>query len=301
MATAVISSADGSVVGTRLRFRFMAVAAAATMPAVTPTTPSPMILFNIVRPPRDPRSTTGRAAYPVSRHRASASPRRRAGSAPPSAGVGRRPRGRAGPEPRAVGKGKAAVDRVDRRCHVDQFADPRIGEVVEVLEDVDVPGRHREWTLAAVADRAADVVRRERQVVRLGPAREPAHPGEPAEMGHVCLDDVDLAALDERRGVLDRVDPLAGRDRQRGRARTGRGRGVLRRDGLLDPVRGVRLEGCATWAAVSGENRPCISIISPISGPIASRTAATTAIARRRSAADSRTLAAPNGSSFIAR
>ena len=39
----------------------------------------------------------------------------------------------------------------------------------------------------------------------------------------------------------------------------------------------------ATWAAVSGEKRPCISIIRSMSGPIASRTAATTAIARRRS------------------
>ncbi len=57
----------------------------------------------------------------------------------------------------------------------------------------------------------------------------------------------------------------------------------------------------AIWAAVSGEKRPCISIIRSMSGPTASRTAATTATARRRSAADRRTLAAANGSSFIAR
>ena len=57
----------------------------------------------------------------------------------------------------------------------------------------------------------------------------------------------------------------------------------------------------ASWAAVSGEKRPCISIMRSMSGPIASRTAATTARARPRAAAVRRTLAAPNGSSFIAR
>ncbi len=57
----------------------------------------------------------------------------------------------------------------------------------------------------------------------------------------------------------------------------------------------------ATAAAVDDVKRPCISIMMPTSGPTASRTAATIATARRRSAAASSALAWPNGSSFSAR
>ena len=62
-------------------------------------------------------------------------------------------------------------------------------------------------------------------------------------MGQVGLDDVDVAAFDERRRIPDRMDPLAGRDRVVVAARTRRERcGDLGRDGLLDPARCVRFE-----------------------------------------------------------
>ena len=206
------------------------------------------------------------------------------------------------PETRAVGEGEAAVGAIDHRGRVDQLAHPRIGEVVEVLDDVDVPGRDREMDVGGRRDRPTDVVRRERQVVRLGPAGEPAHPGEPAEMGQIGLDDVDVAP--STKAVASQIEWIrspvaiemfvARRTRPRAAAFSG-GTGSSIQRGANGS------SATATWAAVSGEKRPCISIIRSMSGPIASRTAATTAIARRRSPGESRTLEAPKGSSFIAR
>ena len=128
----------------------IAVAAAATMPAPVPTMPSPMILFNIPRPPHGPGRRLGGAAYRVSRHLASASPRRRAAGARRCGDVGRTPRGSAGCRGRPVGQGETAVDRIDHRGRIDQLAHPRIGEVVEMLEDVDFRVATARWTFAVV-------------------------------------------------------------------------------------------------------------------------------------------------------
>ena len=161
-----------------------------------------------------------------------------------SADAGRTPRDRAGRRARGGRAGKASVGGVDSRRRIDQLAHPGVGEVVEVLEDVDVPGGDGEMDVGHRGHRAADVVWRERQVVRLGQARQPAHPGEAAEMGQVGLDDVDVTALDERRRVPDRVDPLTGRDgRVGGAPDASQGLHALRRDRLLEPARVVRLEG----------------------------------------------------------
>jgi hypothetical protein len=146
-------------------------------------------------------------------------------------------------EARPVGDREAAIERVDRWREVDELAHPRVREVVEVLDDVDVARRDREVDVGGGGDRPADVVGREGQVVRFGPARQAAHAGEPAEVGEIRLDDVDVAALDERRRVPDRMDPLAGRDRRPGRPSDARQGGrVLGRDRLLDPARRVRFE-----------------------------------------------------------
>ena len=64
------------------------------------------------------------------------------------------------------------------------------------------------------------------------------------------------------------------------------GGGVLRRHRLLDPARARTARARPRRRPrSSGEKRPCISIMRSMSGPIASRTAATIAMARRRSGA----------------
>ena len=60
---------------------------------------------------------------------------------------------------RALRDAEAAVLGVDQRGVVDEFADPRIGEIVEMLDDVHVPRRDRELDVGGGGDRATDVVR----------------------------------------------------------------------------------------------------------------------------------------------
>ena len=72
---------------------------------------------------------------------------------------------------RAIREGEAAVGRIDGRSVVHELAHPRVGEVVEVLDDVHVPRRDREMDVGRRGDGPADVVRRQGEVVRLGPGR----------------------------------------------------------------------------------------------------------------------------------
>ena len=109
----------------------------------------------------------------------------------------------------------------------------------------------------------------------LGGGGELARLGQPADVADVGLDDVDDPELEQLAELDTVVDALA--QRLAGGTGSSIQRGAY---GSSDT---------ASWAAVSGENRPCISIMRSMSGPIASRTAATTAVARRRSAAVIRT------------
>ena len=132
-----------------------------------------------------------------------------------------------------------------------------------------VARRRREMDVGGGRDRAADVVRCQRQVVGLRPAGQPAQAGEPAEVGEIGLDDVDVAAFDERRASADRVDPLAGRDGQVGR-RANAGGAVRRAPAGSAPRSRRGANGCELGGdpgSRSGENRPCISIMISMSGP----------------------------------
>ena len=123
-----------------------------------------------------------------------------------------------GPDDRAPRNSR----RLRPRRIVDERVHPAVGEVVEVLEHLVVRRRDREVQIRHRPDRAADIVRREQQVVGLRPAGQPLHRQEAAEVRQIDLDDVDEAVLDERADILDRVRALAGRDRQPCRLRTRR-------------------------------------------------------------------------------
>ena len=121
--------------------------------------------------------------------------------------------------------------------------DPGVGEVVEVLEHLVVRRRDREVQVRHRPHRAADVVRGQQQVIRVGPAGQALHGQEAAEVREVHLDDVHVALLEERTDVLQGMRALAGGDGQaRGRAHPRQRGRVLRRHRLLDPFRIVGLE-----------------------------------------------------------
>ena len=121
-------------------------------------------------------------------------------------------------------------------------------------------------------------------------------------MREIHLHDVHQTTFDEASNVFHHVRAFAGGDRQvRGVANGAISHRVLGRCRLFDPLGIERFECLATAAAVDGVNRPCISSMSCTSGPTASRTAPTMAMAWRRSAAESSALAWPNGSSFSPR
>jgi hypothetical protein len=63
------------------------------------------------------------------------------------------------PEPGRGRHREAAVGRVHLRREVDHLGHPRVGEVVEVLEDFVGAGRDGEVDVGRGADRPADVVR----------------------------------------------------------------------------------------------------------------------------------------------
>src|SRR6266498_4916708 len=119
-------------------------------------------------------------------------------------------------EPGALRGGEAAVGGVDGGRLVDEIAHPRVGEVVEMLQDLVVGGGHGELEVGRGADRAADVVWRHHQVIGVGPAGQPLHRQEATEVGQVRLDHVDQAAGDQLVELRQGVHPLAGGDRQSG-------------------------------------------------------------------------------------
>ena len=111
-------------------------------------------------------------------------------------------------------------------------------------------------------------------------------------MREVHLHDVDEAAFDEPADVLHRVRALARGDGQCVAARTDRyATGFSGGVGSSIHSGANGSSSFATAAAVADVKRPCISIMMPTSGPTASRTAATIAMARRRSGAGSSALA----------
>ena len=148
------------------------------------------------------------------------------------------------PEPGAGGQREAAVGLLDPRGVRDQPGDPRVGEVVEVLEHLVVAGGDGQVHVGRGADGAADVVRGQQQVVGAGPAGQLAQPGEPAEVGEVGLDDVDQPALEQLPELGQHVQALPGGQRQPGPgpdlAEPGR---VVGRHRLLDPGRPEPLQG----------------------------------------------------------
>src|SRR5437868_2467187 len=89
---------------------------------------------------------------------------------------------------------------------------------------------------SAARQGAGDVVRCERELVRLGPGCEAAKAREASEMGQIRLDDVHEAFLDQRAEVRKEVDALAGRDRSPRRSAHAREPGrAVERDRLLQP------------------------------------------------------------------
>src|SRR4029450_13812993 len=126
----------------------------------------------------------------------------------------------------------------------DQVLDPRVGEVVEVLQDLVVAGGHGQVEGGGGASRAADVVGGQQQLVGGRPAGQLAQGGEAAEVGQVGLDDVDQAVLEQLPELGQDVQALPGGQRQPGPgpdlAEPGRVVGGHR---LPDPGRAERLEG----------------------------------------------------------
>src|ERR1043166_9635023 len=101
-------------------------------------------------------------------------------------------------ESRTIGHGETAVRRLDARGMIDEIVDPRVGKIVEVLEDLVIRRRDREMHVRHRSDRSADVVRRHDERVRVGPSRETLHRQETAVVREIHLDDVDEAALDRK-------------------------------------------------------------------------------------------------------
>src|SRR5207247_11260500 len=104
------------------------------------------------------------------------------------------------------GAGGEGGDSPGRRAHV------RSEGVVEVLEDLEVGERGRQVEGRGGRDRAAHVVRRDQNVVRLAPSRELSRLGDPAHHREVRLDDVRGAALEDLAELVPDVDALARRD-----------------------------------------------------------------------------------------
>ena len=112
-----------------------------------------------------------------------------------------------------------------------------------MFEHLVVRRRNGEVNVAHRADRAADVVRRHQQVMRVGPAGDAAGGVEAAEMRQIDLNDVSETALDDRTDVGNRVRPLSGRDRHARPGAHARQRlVVVRRHRLLEPLGIVGLE-----------------------------------------------------------
>src|SRR6266568_6502405 len=67
---------------------------------------------------------------------------------------------------------------------------PILGEVVEMLENLEVRRGCREVEGRRRRDRPSYIMRRDQEIVRLGPGRQLLRFEEAAEMGNVWLDDV---------------------------------------------------------------------------------------------------------------
>ena len=164
--------------------------------------------------------TRARSVRSATAHRSARAPsssQPASNSLQPAAGAADAPRRRrdsaARRGPGRSGRPKQPSSAATRGAMIDEILHPRIGEVVEVLEHLVVRRRDREMDVGHRADRSADVVRRQQQVVRVGPAGQVLHRQEAAEVREVHLDDVGDAGLDELADVGDRVRALAGRDR----------------------------------------------------------------------------------------
>src|SRR5206468_7230909 len=119
----------------------------------------------------------------------------------------------------------------------------RRGEVVEVLEDLEVRRRRGEVDRRHRRHGTAYVVRGDEHVVRLGPRRELPRLGDAAHHREVGLDDVDRVQLEELAELVTDMDALPTRDRDASRASDLRHRlRVVGWDRLLDPAGAVRLE-----------------------------------------------------------
>src|SRR5205807_2779623 len=119
----------------------------------------------------------------------------------------------------------------------------RLGEVVEVLEDLEVRRRGGEVQRRRRAYRRPDVVRRHETPAGLGHRRDLLRFQQSAAVGDVGLDDLRRAEREQVPELGPRVQSLAGRNRDRDAARHLReGAGLVRGDRLLDPPRRQALE-----------------------------------------------------------
>ena len=87
-----------------------------------------------------------------------------------------------------VRKAEVAIHHL--RVDVDGLLDPGVGEVVEVLLDLEVRDAGRQVDHGRGAHRPAHVMRRYQHVVRLRPGRQLARLQQSAEVRRVHLDDV---------------------------------------------------------------------------------------------------------------
>ena len=144
-------------------------------------------------------------------------------------------------ETRRGRKRERAVD--DIRDATGRLLYERRGEVVEVLEDLEVRRRRGEVDRRHRRHGTAHVVRGDEHVVRLGPRRELPRLGDAAHHREVGLDDVDRVQLEELAELVTDMDALPTRDRDASRASDLRHRlRVVGWDRLLDPAGAIRLE-----------------------------------------------------------
>src|SRR5690606_6775417 len=85
---------------------------------------------------------------------------------------------------------------------------PRLGEVIEMLLDLEVRGRGCKVERGRGGDRAADVVWSDKDVVRVRPGRELLRLEQAAKVADIGLDDVGRLALEQLAELVAGVDPL---------------------------------------------------------------------------------------------
>lgn len=155
---------------------------------------------------------------------------------------------------------ECSVGRINKGGVVNEVGHPRIGEVVEVLQDLVVTCRNCKVHIGGGSHRPTYVVGRQKEIVGLRPAGELPYSGEPPQVGQIGLNDVDQTTFEQLPELGDNVHSFTNCEwKVRVLSYSPKSRGVVGRHRFLYPLR-IESLNCSSYPGRHGGRKPAVHL-----------------------------------------